>query len=84
VKLLIDKYRSKLDPPNTNVADSNVQYVKIEFPTSQYSQPLSWKLTASEKFALEKAWQDIKQSPNTTDLQNLKRLWHEVWKFPKP
>jgi hypothetical protein len=82
VKLLIEKYRSKLDEPNTDVAKSNVQYVKIEFPTSKYAQPLSWKLTASEKFALEKAWQDIKQ--NSPELKNLKQLWHEVWKFPEP
>jgi hypothetical protein len=82
VNLLIDKYRSKLDPPNTNIAKSNVQYLKIEFPTSQYTQPLSWKLTASEKFALEKAWQDIKK--DSTDLKKFKQLWHKVWNFPEP
>lgn len=82
VKLLIEKYRSKLDEPNKDVAESKVQYIKIEFPNSKYAQPLSWKLTASEKFALEKAWQDIQQ--NSTDLRNLKRLWDgDVWKFPK-
>jgi hypothetical protein len=52
----------------------------------EYTQPLSWKLTASQKYVLEEAWRGI--IPDHSDpypaLVNLQRLWHEKWGFPKP
>jgi hypothetical protein len=100
IDLLVKHYRSKLDGINPKSdSDSNVQYLKIEFPRrskfrkeepdgqgKEYTQPLSWKLTASQKYALEEAWQGI--IPNHANpypaLANLQRLWHGDWGFPAP
>jgi hypothetical protein len=81
IDLLVKRYRSELGETGTDEANSKVQHVKIEFPTSEYHQPLSWKLSPSEKYNLEKAWEDVK---NQDILQNLQRLWHKTWGFPKP
>jgi hypothetical protein len=52
----------------------------------EYTQPLSWKLTASQKYVLEEAWRGIipEHSAPYPALVNLQRLWHEKWGFPKP
>jgi hypothetical protein len=82
--LLINKYRSALDGIGTSDANSNVQFIKIEFPTCKYRQPLSWKLSPSEQYALEDAWKCITRNPTQVGLHNLKRLWHDKWGFPEP
>ena len=79
IDLLIKQYRSELDEAGTKETNSNVQHVKVEFPTSKYKQPLSWKLAPSEKYALEEAWEGVKQEDS---LQNLQRLWQK-WGFSK-
>jgi hypothetical protein len=87
IDLLIKQYRSKLDEAGKAEEDSNVQHIRVEFPSSKYHQPLSWKLAPSEKYALEEAWEGIKQEQEQEQdhsLQKLQRLWHEVWGFPKP
>jgi hypothetical protein len=85
IDLLIKQYRSKLDEAGKADEDSNVQHIRVEFPSSKYHQPLSWKLAPSEKYALEEAWEGIKQEQEQDhSLQKLQRLWHEVWGFPKP
>jgi hypothetical protein len=80
IDLLINQYRSKLDKFGTVEANSNVQHVKVEFPSSKYTQPLSWKLAPSEKYALEKAWEDVKKLDG---LQNLQERW-KAWGFSTP
>lgn len=80
IDLLVKRYRSELDETGTDEANSKVQHVKVEFPTSKYKQPLSWKLSPSEKYALEEAWEGIKQEEES--LQNLQRLWKK-WGFSK-
>jgi hypothetical protein len=87
IDLLIKQYRSKLDEAVKAEEDSNVQHIRVEFPSSKYHQPLSWKLAPSEKYALEEAWEGIKQEQaqeQDHSLQKLQRLWHKVWGFPKP
>jgi hypothetical protein len=79
IDLLIKRYRSKLDETSADEANSNVQHVKVEFPSSQYKQPLSWKLAPSQKYALERAWEGVKRSDS---LQNLQRLWN-AWGFSR-
>jgi hypothetical protein len=78
--LLIKRYRSELDEVGMDTVDSNVQYVKVEFPPSKYNQPLSWKLAPSEKYALEEAWEGVKKLDS---LQNLQRIWDGAWGFSK-
>jgi hypothetical protein len=76
ISLLVERYRSELDC-GESLMDSKVQYLKIEFPSTKYSQPLSWKLTASQKYALDEAWQGICNSH--PGLLNLERLWRKKW-----
>jgi hypothetical protein len=75
IDLLINQYRSKLDKAGTVEANSNVQHVKVEFPSSEYTQPLSWKLAPSEKYALEKAWEDVKELDSMQKLQERWKAW---------
>ena len=100
IDLLLKDYRSRLK--TTADPNSNVQHIRIAFPRSsksrfkmkngekvgeEYSQPLSWKLTASQKYVLEEAWQNIandKTKANSAGtVPNLARLWKE-WGFPVP
>jgi hypothetical protein len=79
IDLLIRQFRSKLDEAGTVEANSNVQHVRVEFPSSEYKQPLSWKLAPSEKYALEEAWEHVKLN----SLKNLPTLW-KAWGFSTP
>jgi hypothetical protein len=93
IDLLVKDYRSKLDTSESAI-DSNVQHLRIEFPNTSkfrcepdgsektYSQPLSWKLTASQKYVLEEAWLGI--TLYHPKLKNLQRLWHKQWGFKTP
>jgi hypothetical protein len=94
IDLFLKHYRSKLDNSEIDHEISNVQYLRIDFPRrsqfrferkgigKEYSQPLSWKLTASQKYVLEEAWQGITLSHPA--LGNLKQMWHGAWGFPAP
>jgi hypothetical protein len=89
INLLLKLYCSKLDQDRLPSKPSNVQYLRLDFPSnkSEYEQPLSWKLTASQKCKLELAWQDIlnsKDSKKLDDLKNLQKIWHEDWGFHRP
>ncbi len=94
IDLLVEHYRSKLDIAEIDPTASNVQYLRIDFPRrsqcrferngmgKEYRQPLSWKLTASQKYALEEAWREITLSHPA--IATLKRVWHGSWGFPDP
>ena len=101
IDLLLKHYRSKLDGDNsTSGKDSHVQYLRIDFPRrsksrfetiknkkvgQEYSQPLSWKLTASQKYVLQEAWEDLLLEENkdelTCSVKKLADLW-EDWGSP--
>jgi hypothetical protein len=68
---------------------TNKKIVKEESQCAKYSQPLSWKLTASQKYVLREAWEDIKSGKNEqeyspTTIAELREVWHKDWKFPAP
>jgi hypothetical protein len=89
IELVIDSYRSKLDRDHLE-SDSNVQYLRIDFPHSSksrhkpYSQPLSWKLTASQKFVLQEAWRDLAQAKNQENIKGTVPHLERVWKQWNP
>jgi hypothetical protein len=98
INLLLELWRSKLDQDKPTA--SNVQHLRFDFPSnkSEYKQPLSWKLTASQKCKLELAWQGILNSqdprkldglknpkdPQKLDTKDLQKIWHENWGFHRP
>ena len=101
IDLLLKHYRSKLDGDNSTCSkDSHVQYLRIDFPRrsksrfkiiknkkvgEEYGQPLSWKLTASQKYVLQEAWEDLLVEENkdesTCSVKKLADLW-EDWGSP--
>jgi hypothetical protein len=94
INLLLELYCSELNRDKSTSEPSNVQRLKFDFPSDKpaYKQPLSWKLTASQKCKLELAWQDILNSQGSQqlddqdpqklcDLKDLQKIWHENWGF---
>lgn len=96
IDLLLKHYRSELDDinPSSN-KESNVQYLRIDFPQrsksrfkivnnkkvgEEYSQPLSWKLTASQKYVLQEAWQDLLTEENKDESMCSVKKLAGIWK----
>jgi Patatin-like phospholipase len=95
IDLLLKHYRSKLDDinPISNVqylridfprrSKSRFKIVKNkkvwEKVGEEYSQPLSWKLTASQKYVLQEAWQDLLNEDSTDEsICSIKKL-ADIW-----